>query len=316
MTAEIYLISGFLGAGKTTLIQKLLTEAFKKEKVVLIENDFGEISVDAALLKSGGIEVKEMNSGCICCSLSRDFVNDFKEVQERFHPDKIIIEPSGVGKLSDIEKACCDPRVQQFASVKAKITIVDVKRCKMYLDNFGEFFEDQIQNADVILLSRTEDFADKVDDAYKLVRSLNKDSLIFTKPWDQIKADEILFPRRNQHEEHEHSHTCGCENHHHDGQGDCHHDHSAEDIFETVTIRTNRQFSVEDLKMCIYQLEHNQSGKVLRAKGILRGVKGYMNLQYLPGDVKITRCAAQGNTLCVIGSDLNRQELISLFSEE
>lgn len=181
MATEIYVISGFLGAGKTTLIQKLLKEAFRKEKVVLIENDFGEISVDAALLKSGGIEVKEMNSGCICCSLSGDFVKALKELLDRFHPDKIIIEPSGVGKLSDIMKACSDPRVQALAKVKAKITVVDVKRCQMYLDNFGEFFEDQIQNANVILLSRTESFSDKINDAYRLVKSLNAHSTILSK---------------------------------------------------------------------------------------------------------------------------------------
>ena len=146
MTTEIYIISGFLGAGKTTLIQKLIKESFQKDKVVLIENDFGEISIDAALLKSSGIEVKEINAGCICCSLSGDFVKAVKELLDRFHPDKIIIEPSGVGKLSDIVKACSDQRIQQLAKVKSKITIVDVKRCKVYLHNFGEFFEDQIEN--------------------------------------------------------------------------------------------------------------------------------------------------------------------------
>jgi G3E family GTPase len=322
MAAEIYIISGFLGAGKTTLIQKLLKEAFQKDKVVLIENDFGEISVDAALLKADGIEVQEINSGCICCSLSGDFVKALKELSDRFHPDKIIIEPSGVGKLSDIMKACSDPRIQPLAEVRAKITVADVKRCKMYLDNFGEFFEDQIQNADAILLSRVEDFPARVNDAYKLIKSLNAHSVIFAKPWKQIGADEILFPRCGYHEHEEHcGHVHGGECrqqgiHDHKDHTDCDHDHSAEGIFETVTIRTNRKFTAEDLKACIYKFEHNQYGTVLRAKGIVRGIHGYVNLQYLPGDLKITNCFTGGNMLCIIGRNLNKQELIRLFSGE
>ena len=180
MAAEIFVISGFLGAGKTTLIQKLLKEAFAKEKVALIENDFGEISVDAALLKSGGVEVREINSGCICCSLSGDFVKSLKELLDRFHPDKIVIEPSGVGKLSDIIKACSDPRILPHAEVKGKITIVDIKRYKMYLDNFGEFFEAQIQNADAVLISRVDDFPGRVNAAYEIVKGLNTHAVVFS----------------------------------------------------------------------------------------------------------------------------------------
>lgn len=325
MTTGIYVISGFLGAGKTTLIQKLLKEAIKKEKVVLIENDFGEISVDAALLKSGCIEVKEINSGCICCSLSGDFVKAVKELLDRFHPDKMIIEPSGVGKLSDIMKACSDLQIQSLAKVEAKITVVDVKRCKMYLDNFGEFFEDQIQNADVILLSRTEDFPDKINDACKLIKSLNAHSAILSKPWDQINASEILYPYydHREHKEHcGHVHGCGC-NHHaahdhgeHDHACNCAHNHSAEEVFDTVTIRIKRMFSMEDLKARVSNMERSAKGTVLRAKGIVRGPSGYMDLQYLPGDIRITKCAASGDMLCMIGRNLNRQELCSFFSGE
>ncbi len=327
MATEIYVISGFLGAGKTTLIQKLLKEAFKQEKVVLIENDFGEISVDAALLKSGGIEVKEINSGCICCSLSGDFVKALKELLERYRPDKIIIEPSGVGKLSDVMKACSDPRILPLAKVKSKITVVDVKRCKMYLDNFGEFFEDQIQNADVLALSRTEDFPDKINDACKLIKSLNAHSAILSKPWDQMGAAEILYPREDRHEHTEHcghGHGCGCRHcgahgqgeHGHEHDGDCGHKHSAEEAFDTVTIRTKRVFSIEDLKARVSDMERSAKGTILRAKGIVRSPDGYVNLQYLPGDIRITNCTASGNTLCIIGRDLNRQELVGLFSGE
>ena len=320
MATEIYVISGFLGAGKTTLIQKLLSEAFKKDKVVLIENDFGEISVDAVLLKSGGFEVKEMNSGCICCSLSGDFVKAVHEIRMRYHPDKIIIEPSGVAKLTDIIKACADPRIHPFVKVKTKITVVDVKRCKMYLDNFGEFFEDQIQKADVILLSRTEDFPDKVNEARRLIESLNPRPVIFSKPWDQISADKILFPRHHERAE-QVVHSPGCECHHHgahdhDNPCSCDHNPSAEDIFNTVTIKTERIFSKEDLRERISYMEHKTKGRVLRAKGILRGTNGYMNLQYLPGHLKIINCDARGNMLCIIGRDLNRQELVGLFCGE
>lgn len=329
MSTEIFVISGFLGAGKTTLIEKLLREAFQNEKVVLIENDFGDISVDAALLKSGGIEVKEMNSGCICCSLSGDFIKAIKELLDRFHPDKIIIEPSGVGKLSDIMKACSDPRILPLAKVKAKITIADVKRCKMYLDNFGEFFEDQIQNADAILLSRVGEFPDKVDAAQKIIRGLNPHAVIFSKPWGQINVNEILHPHRDDHapiEHHAHTHDCKCgcgchdahshmeHEHTHAHKCSCGHNHRAEEIFDTVTIRTNRVFSIEDLKARISNMERSARGTILRAKGIVRGTRGYMNLQYLPGDIKVTKCTASGDMLCIIGHNLNRQELCTLFS--
>jgi len=321
MPAEIYVVSGFLGAGKTTLIQKLLKEAFGSDRVVLIENDFGEVSVDAALLSSGGVEVKEMNSGCICCSLSGDFVKAVGEVLERFRPDKIIIEPSGVGKLSDIVKACADPRIAPVAGVKAKITVADVKRCKMYLENFGEFFEDQIKNADVVVLSRTGDYPEKVSGARAVIESLNLHAPVVWEPWDRVGADEILSSRRDrkEHEKHlEHGHDCGCRHGEHvHGEHDCcGHDHSAEDVFDTVTIRTRRIFTADDLKTRISRMERNPTGTVLRAKGIVRGVNGYVNLQYLPGDLKIADCKTTGDMLCVIGRNLDERELKRLFGGE
>jgi len=319
MTTEIYIISGFLGAGKTTLIQKLLKDAFCNEKVVLIENDFGDISIDAALLNSGSIEVKEINSGCICCSLSGDFIKALKDLLDRFRPDKVIVEPSGVGKLSDIVKACSDPRIRPFARIEKKITVVDVKRCKMYLDNFGEFFEDQIENADVVLLSRVSDFPEKVDTAYKIINDLNRTAVIISKPWKQLRAEEILFAGNPLHERTEDclAGDCGygCMDNHEHEHG-CGHNHSAEEAFDTVTIRTNRMFSVEDLTARLSFMERNAKGTVLRAKGIVRGSSGYVNLQYVPGDIQITKCEVGGNILCIIGRNLNRQELLCLFSGE
>lgn len=320
MITDIYIVSGFLGAGKTTLIQKMIQEAFQKDKVVLIENDFGEISVDAALLKEAGIAVKEINAGCICCSLSGDFVKSLEEILKSFQPDKIIIEPSGVGKLSDIVDACSDKRILPFAKVKTKFTVVDVKRCKMYLHNFGEFFEDQIQNADHILLSRTEKFPDRIGEACELVRSLNPHASILSSPWDKIHGDEILYLQHEPHISenlHIHTHECGCHSsHEHHKHCGCHHSNSAEDTFETVTIRTNHIFSKEDLKAKVLQMEQTSKGMILRAKGILSGPNGYMNLQYLPGDIQITDCDTMGHMICIIGNDLDQKELVALFNGE
>jgi len=306
MKTEIYIISGFLGAGKTTFIQKMLKEAFFNDKVVLIENDFGEISVDAALLKAGGVEVREINSGCICCSLSGDFVKAVKEIVQRFNPDRIVIEPSGVGKLSDIVKACQDERIRDLVEVSAKITVADVKRCQMYLDNFGEFFEDQIKHADVILLSRTEDFPQKAQGARDLIESLNPKAKIFSEPWREIRADHILAAV--------HTTDDGAKSHrHHEG---CCHDHAAEAVFDTVTIKTDREFSKSQLQTCMQKVQDELPGTVLRAKGLVKSKGGYLDLQYVPGDVTIKKSAASGNVLCFIGKNLNRQELTALFDGE
>lgn len=329
MTTEIYVISGFLGAGKTTLIQKLLQEAFDREKVVLIENDFGEISLDAALLKSGGIEVREINSGCICCSLSGDFINALQELLTQFRPDKVIIEPSGVGKLSDILKACADPRILPLARVKASVTVVDTKRCNRYLENFGEFFEDQIQHADIVLLSRADEFPGRVQAAREMMRELNPHARILSKPWAQIDAEELLCPQVGaegcgKQPEHPERCKCGCHDGHGGGchghgdvdadcGGSCGHDHAAGEVFDTVTIRIDRVFPVSELKARVCEMEKRAQGVVLRAKGIVRGPDGYLNLQYLPGAVEVTPCTATGNALCVIGRDLSRQELCDLF---
>lgn len=349
MATEIYIISGFLGAGKTTLIQKLLREAFAQEKVALIENDFGEISVDAALLKSSGVEIREISAGCICCSLSGDFVSALKDLLKRYQPDKIIIEPSGVGKLSDIVTACADPQIQSLAKVKSRITVADAKRCKMYLENFGEFFINQIENADVILLNRTGLSPNQAAPARRLVKKLNPHARLFSEPWEQIAAGEILAPHpREAHcghdhhcsHSHEHSHAepiccdhhshdhhshaeLDCSDHHdyhehheHHGACGCGHNHAAEEIFDTVTIRTKRRFRTEDLLSLVSRMEQSAKGSILRAKGIVQGTGGYLNFQYLPGDVQITNSAVGGNMLCFIGRHLNRQELTALFGAE
>ncbi|MDR1962092.1 MAG: GTP-binding protein [Gracilibacteraceae bacterium] len=307
MTAEIFIISGFLGAGKTTLIQKLLREALVGEKTAIVENDFGEISVDAALLRTGGIEVTELNSGCICCGITGDFVKSLRGLLTRFEPRVVLIEPSGVGKLSDIAAACAGPDIGALASVRRKITVVDVKRCQMYRDNFGEFFIDQIENADLVLLSRTEDFPGRAETAREIVREINARADVLTQPWADIDAAGLLYAGACEPEGCEHDHD-----HDHDHDHEHGHDHMADEIFDTVTIRTDRFFSREELQARLAALE-NAAGLVLRAKGVMRGPAGNWNLQYLPGDWRIERCAADGGTLCIIGRDLNQSELAGIF---
>ncbi len=244
--AKIDIISGFLGAGKTTLIKKLLSEALKGQQVVLIENEFGEIGIDGGFLKESGIEIREMNSGCICCSLVGDFGTSLKEVIDTYHPDRIVIEPSGVGKLSDVIKAVKNVKTDCEISLNSYTTVVDVNKCKMYMRNFGEFFENQLAYAKTIILSRTDTpkaTEEKVEQAVELIRGVNKDAVIITTPIEKLEGSQILEAmeqgRREDeeicpvcgeaHEEHDHGHGCEGHEHDHDHEGHdhehCHHDH-------------------------------------------------------------------------------------------
>lgn len=257
---KVDIISGFLGAGKTTLISKLLKEALPDEQVVLIENEFGEIGIDGGFLKDSGVEIREMNSGCICCSLVGDFGTSLKEVVDKYHPDRIIIEPSGVGKLSDVIKAVKDLHIENEIRLNSASTVADASKVKMYMKNFGEFFNNQIEHAGTIILSRTQNISeDKLKKAIEMIRSLNADAHIITTPWDSLDGKQILAAMENvtnlelemlaeqaekTHEEHEHEHhhhdgECCCghhhdddeehEHHHHDHDGECcHHDHDHE----------------------------------------------------------------------------------------
>ena len=226
---RIDIISGFLGAGKTTLIKKLLGDALKGQQVVLIENEFGEIGIDGGFLKDAGIEIREMNSGCICCSLVGDFGAALKDVITKYHPDRIIIEPSGVGKLSDVIKAVDGVEKEAGVALNSATTVVDVMKCKMYLRNFGEFIENQVKSAGTIILSRT-DKADteKVEAAVKMLRELNPEAHIITTPVEVLGGKKVLDTMEGaiinleQVEEHHHHH------HDHDGECCCGHDHDEE----------------------------------------------------------------------------------------
>ena len=247
---KIDIISGFLGAGKTTLIKKLLKEAFEGEQVVLIENEFGEIGIDGGFLKDAGIEIREMNSGCICCSLVGDFGASLKEVVEKYHPDRILIEPSGVGKLSDVIKAVQGVEEDVDIQLNSYTTVVDAKKCKMYMRNFGEFFDNQVQYAGAIIMSRT-DIVDekKAMESMELLRSINEKAAIITTPIEKLDgkkilevmehpvslADELLKEEHEHHHHHDHDDECDCghdhdhEHHHHDHDEECNcghgHDH-------------------------------------------------------------------------------------------
>ena len=351
--AKIDIISGFLGAGKTTLIQKLLKEALKGEKVVLIENEFGEIGIDGGFLKDAGIEVTEMNSGCICCSLVGDFGSALKEVVTQYDPDRIIIEPSGVGKLSDVIKAVQGVAEDVELDLNSFVTVADAKKCKMYMRNFGEFFNNQVEHASAIILSRTAGMSqEKLDACVALLREKNPTATIVTTPWDELDGKQLLaaMERRDtlaaaleelaEEQEHEHHHHdddecgCGCHDHDHDHEHHHHHDedddecgcgchehdhhhhhHHADEVFTSWGKETAHPYGKQELAAALEALDTGDYGQVLRAKGIVAGTDGkWLHFDYVPGEVEI-RNGAAGVTgrLCVIGAELKEDALTSLF---
>ena len=237
--AIVDIISGFLGAGKTTFIKELISKAYKDEKTVLIENEFGEIGIDSRFMQNSGIEVTEMNSGCICCTLVGDFAKSLKQVSDEFHPDRIIIEPSGVGKLSDVAKAVIDMQDEAGVEIESLITVADGKKAKMYMKNFGEFYNDQLEHAGVIVISRTQDMDEKaLAECVELLREKNHDAAIITTPWEDLSGDminaalshshalekvlhELEHEQHDEHHHHEHHH----DHEHHDHDENHHHDH-------------------------------------------------------------------------------------------
>ena len=251
---KIDIFSGFLGAGKTTLIRKLISEAFKGEKLVLIENEFGEIAIDGGFLQDAGIEITEMSQGCICCSLVGDFGKALRQVLETYHPDRILIEPSGVGKLSDVIRAVQNLHMEDV-TLNSFTTVADANKCKMYMKNFGEFYNDQIEHANSIILSRTDGIKpEKLEACVALLREHNQNATIITTPWDQLTGAQILetmehkntleeelklLAEETEHENHHHDHeehdehcTCGCHDHHDDDDDEHehhHHDHEEHD---------------------------------------------------------------------------------------
>ena len=329
---KIDIFSGFLGAGKTTLIRKLIAEGYKNEKLVLIENEFGEIAVDGGFLKDAGVEITEMNSGCICCTLVGDFTKALKKVIEEHHPDRILIEPSGVGKLSDVAKAVAGV---EGAEIGAKVTVVDAGKCRMYIRNFGEFFNDQVQHADVIVLSRTDSASDgKVVTASAMLSQLNPNATVITTPWSELSGEQIVQVMERidslsstmqemthfheHHHDHDHEHgdhcSCGCD-HDHDHEGH----HHADEVFTSWGVETPKKFSEEEIREKLNELDDcRHYGTILRAKGFVDSPDGeWVYFDYVPGEVDIRRGgAAVTGRICVIGSKINEQAIKELFNIE
>ena len=310
---KIDIISGFLGAGKTTLIKKLIVEGFQGEKLVLIENEFGEIGIDGGFLKDAGVQINEMNSGCICCSLVGDFGKALQQVLDEYTPDRIIIEPSGVGKLSDVMKAVADLAETEI-SINSASAVVDAQKCKMYMKNFGEFFNNQIENAGTIILSRSQKMKeDKLEQVVAMLREHNEKATIITTAWDDIDGKQIVSAMEKEkslvdelmeeakvcptcghvhdHEhEHGHHHEGECCHHHdhehgHHHEGECchHHDHEghdhhhADDVFTSWGVETPHKYDRGEMEEILKKLsdsECEEYGIILRAKGIVPDTEG------------------------------------------
>ena len=392
---KIDIFSGFLGAGKTTLIKKLLQEALDASKVVLIENEFGEIGIDGGFLKEAGVEIKEMNSGCICCSLVGDFGSSLKDVIETYHPERILIEPSGVGKLSDVMKAVQNVDTDAKVELNSAVVVVDANKCKMYAKNFGEFFLNQIEHAGTIILSRTADISEsKLNTALEIIREHNDKATVITTPWDELDGKKILETIENAkdleaelmaevarlHDEHHHhhdhhDHECDHDHkgHHHDGEcdhdheghdhdhhdhnheghdhdheghhhdhedhdhehehehhhdhgEDCtcgchdhdHHHHHADDVFGSWGFETPTAYTKAELERILAELEEEQKyGSILRAKGMVSAGDGtWLNFDYVPGESNVRTGAAEvTGKICVIGAQLNEENLKALFTK-
>ena len=343
---KIDIVSGFLGAGKTTLIKKLLAEAYKGEKLVLIENEFGEINIDGGFLKESGIQISEMSAGCICCSLVGDFNKALKDVEAQFHPDRILIEPSGVGKLSDVIVAV-ENTVKDVPEMKLNsfVTVADATKVKVYMKNFGEFYNNQIEAAGTIILSRTQKMTqEKLEAAVSMLREKNADAAIITTPWDELDgkailsaiekvslADELLEKMRAEHEadEHEHHHhhhdgeecddpNCSCHHHdheHEEHEHEHHHHHHADEVFTSWGKETPKVYTQSDIDRILTALDSGDYGAILRAKGIVNGTDGaWIEFDYVPEEHEI-RAGHPDYTgrLCVIGSNLKEEKLAELF---
>ena len=350
---KIDIISGFLGAGKTTFIKKLLEEAIAGEQVVLIENEFGEIGIDGGFLKDSGIEIREMNSGCICCSLVGDFGTSLAEVLTQYKPERIIIEPSGVGKLSDVMKAVIDVSADMDVELNSAVTIVDAAKCKMYMKNFGEFFNNQIENAGTIVLSRTDiTDASKIQKDVDMIREKNANAVIITTPLDQLGGSQLLEiiekkdtmlddllaeVRESRHHDghgeeccgHHHGHDEECHEHHHGHDEECHghhhhdvcghehHHHHADEVFTSWGMETIVPVTHEQLEDVLKRLSNTREfGDVLRAKGMLptENPGEWLYFDLVPEQYEIRQGRPDyTGKVCVIGASLKEEELNSVF---
>ena len=323
--SKIDIISGFLGAGKTTLIKKLIAEAYQNEKIVLIENEFGEIGIDGTFLKDSGVTINEMNSGCICCSLVGDFETSLKEVLDTYHPDRVIIEPSGVGKLSDVIKAVSTVNSDEM-ELDNFITVVDAKKCRMYTKNFGEFYNNQVEHASLIVLSRSQDLTEfQLKECLDILKGLNDHSPIITTAWDklngldiinacEVNIQEELLHEHEHHHHHDHECECGHDHHEHDHECGCgHHHHHADEVFNSIGFDTVKKYNEVELSDILNKLCNDDN--VLRAKGFVdSGNEDWWYFDLVPGEfeIRLGKPIYTGQ-VCVIGKDLDENTIKELF---
>lgn len=347
---KIDIISGFLGAGKTTFIKKMIDEVFKGEKIVLIENEFGEVGIDGGFLKDAGIEITEMNSGCICCSLVGDFGKNLHEVIDKYHPDRILIEPSGVGKLSDVMKSVIDIEKEEDVKLNGLVTVVNALKASKQMKAFGEFFNNQIEYATVVVLSRSQNATpEQLELCVKQIQSLNPKAAIITTAWDAIKGEQILkviegadslemklmaeqhakeeaAEHEHHHHDHDHDHEDHEHEHHHDHDHDdhccCGHDHDheghhhADEVFDSIGVETTKKFTIEKIREVLEAIEdQHEYGFVLRAKGIVEGADGqWIHFDYVPGEPDVRNGSAEvTGRICVIGTDIDEGKIRQLF---
>ena len=346
---KIDIYSGFLGAGKTTLIKKMIQEAYKGENLVLIENEFGEIGIDGGFLQDAGINITEMNSGCICCSLVGDFGKALTQVIEQYHPDRIVIEPSGVGKLSDVV-AAVEKVTGHDVVLGYKVAVADAGKVKIYMKNFGEFYNNQIETASTIILSRSADIPEaKLDAAVALLREHNAEATLVVAPWNELTGQQLLEAMEGQHslqkeleelEHHHHHHHHDHEHHHHDPEEGCccghhdhdhhdheegcscgcgghhdHHHHHADEVFTSWGVETTHKFTAGTIRAALSSLDTGRFGIILRAKGIVACADGgWIHFDYVPGEENVRMCTAGViGKLCVIGSQIDEQGIAGLF---
>ena len=343
---KVDIFSGFLGAGKTTLIRKLIKEAYDG-KLVLIENEFGEIGIDGGFLKDTGIQINEMNSGCICCTLVGDFKTALRQVIDQYQPERILIEPSGVGKLSDVIIAVQDAGIDEI-ELNGFTTVVDAKLCKMYMANFGEFYENQVEHASSVILSHTKGLSEeKIKECVDIIREHNDHASIVTTEWDELTGKQILDTMEQkktlsaeldrlreeayaEEEAHHHEHEYEHEHHHHDHDHDHDHEHEhehhhehehghhhADEIFSDIGEETANKYTVEQIEAALQALQDEEKcGQILRAKGIVEGTDGqWIHFDYVPGEPEV-RCGGAEPTgmICVIGVDIKEDTVRGLFN--
>ena len=311
---KIDIVSGFLGSGKTTFIKKLLEENIVQEKVVIVENEFGKVGIDGSLLQETGIDIVEINSGCICCTLVGEFSRAIELVIKTYQPDRVIIEPSGVGKLSEVLSSCTEFTSQDQIKLNGIVTIVDVVKYEMNLEYVTEYFEDQIRNANTIFLSRTQKATvEEVQYIVEDIKRINKNANIVTTPWDQLESKGVLTLLENKvgafMEEQEKVCTDPHCNHHN-------HSHKENEFFERWEIETSQPYTKGDIEYCLKALSDTDYGMVLRAKGILPTTEGdWIQFDFVPGEYEIRDISPDyTGRLCVIGKALNKGKVERLFA--